>query len=120
MSGSSLSSVGIGAAIALASRCSQRMRGRLNGRSIVPEGWFKEAGAAHEIGGQTVPYGYMWWIADVGSFVAVGIFGQYMFINPKEHLAIVVLSARSKPEDTPLADSSDDAAFVAAVAAALH
>jgi len=94
--------------------------GRLNGRSIVPDGWFKAAGAAHEIGGKTVPYGYMWWVADVGSFVAVGIFGQYMFINPKEHLAIVVLSARPKPEDTSLADSSDDGAFVAAVAAALH
>jgi CubicO group peptidase (beta-lactamase class C family) len=94
--------------------------GRLNGKSIVPDGWFREAGAAHEIGGKTVPYGYMWWVADVGSFVAVGIFGQYMFIVPKEHLAIVVLSARPKPEDTSLADSSDDGAFVAAVAAALH
>jgi CubicO group peptidase (beta-lactamase class C family) len=94
--------------------------GRLNGRSIVPEGWFKEAGAAHEIGGKTVPYGYMWWFADVGAFAAVGLFGQYMFIIPKEHLAIVVLSARPKPDDTSLPDSSDDGAFVTAVAAALH
>jgi CubicO group peptidase (beta-lactamase class C family) len=94
--------------------------GRLNGRSIVPDGWFGEAGVSHKIGGKIVPYGYMWWVADVASFVAVGIFGQYMFINPKEHLAIVVLSARPKPEDTSLDDSSDDGAFVAAVAAALH
>jgi CubicO group peptidase (beta-lactamase class C family) len=94
--------------------------GRLNGRSIVPEGWFREAAAAHAIGGKTVPYGYMWWIANVGSFAAAGIFGQTMFINPKEHLAIVVLSARPKPEDTALTDDSDDGAFVAAVTAALH
>src|ERR1700728_1907402 len=53
--------------------------GRINGRSIVPEGWFKEAGAAREIGGKMVPYGYMWWNADVGAFVGVGLFGQYMF-----------------------------------------
>jgi len=94
--------------------------GILNGRSIVPKGWFKEAGAAHEIGGKMVPYGYMWWHADVGAFVAVGLFGQYMLINPKEHLAIVVLSARPKPEDTAVVDDADDGAFVAAVAAALH
>ena len=100
--------------------------GRLNGRQIVPEGWFKEAGAAHEIGGKTVPYGYMWWIMPqtvqihVGAFLAVGIFGQYMYINPREHLAIVVLSARPKPDDNSLADSSDDGEFVTAVAAALH
>jgi CubicO group peptidase (beta-lactamase class C family) len=94
--------------------------GRINGRSIVPGGWFKEAGAAHEIGGKTVPYGYMWWFADVGAFAAIGLFGQYMFIIPKEHLAIVVLSARPKPEDNSAADSSDDGAFATAVAAALH
>jgi CubicO group peptidase (beta-lactamase class C family) len=62
----------------------------------------------------------MWWIADVGAFVGVGLFGQYMFIIPKERLAIVVLSARPKPDDNSLADSSDDGAFVTAVAAALH
>jgi CubicO group peptidase (beta-lactamase class C family) len=100
--------------------------GRLNGRYIVPEGWFKEAGVPHEIGGKPVGYGYMWWIMPqdmpihAASFLAVGIFGQYMYINPKEHLAIVVLSARPKPEDTSLDDLSDDGEFVTAVATALH
>lgn len=99
--------------------------GRLNGRSIVPEGWFKEAGVDHVIGGKAVPYGYMWWIMpqtepNVGAFVAIGIFGQYIYINPKEHLAIVVLSARPKPEDNSAAESSDDGEFVTAVATALH
>jgi CubicO group peptidase (beta-lactamase class C family) len=98
-------------------------QGRLNGRSIVPEGWFGEAGSAHKIGGKTVDYGYMWWTPSqdipihVGAFAAVGIFGQYMYINPREHLAIVVLSARSKPE--PQFDL-DDEAFFSAVATALH
>src|SRR5450631_852598 len=89
--------------------------GRLNGHSIVPEGWFGEAGSAHKIGGKTVDYGYMWWTPSqdipihVGAFAAVGIFGQYMYINPREHLAIVVLSARSKPE--PQFDLDDEAFF---------
>jgi len=94
--------------------------GRLNGRSIVPEGWFGDAGAAHTIGGKKVSYGYMWWVASPEAFAGVGIFGQLMYINPKEHLAIVVLSARPKPEDTALDESADDVAFVTAVTVALH
>jgi CubicO group peptidase (beta-lactamase class C family) len=101
-------------------------QGRLNGRSIVPDGWFGEAGTSRQIGGKTVDYGYMWWIPPptipmhVGAFEAVGIFGQYMYINPREHLAIVVLSARPKPVDESRDELVDDAAFFAAVATALH
>jgi CubicO group peptidase (beta-lactamase class C family) len=100
--------------------------GRLNGRPLVPEGWFKEASMPHEIGGKTIDYGYMWWIppqsvpVHAGAFEAVGIFGQYMYINPREHLAIVVLSARPKPVDDSRDELADDAAFFAAVAMALH
>jgi CubicO group peptidase (beta-lactamase class C family) len=100
--------------------------GHLNGRALVPEGWFDEAGVPHEIGGKTVEYGYMWWIPPqsnpihAGAFAAVGIFGQYMYINPREHLAIVVLSARPKPVDDSRDEFADDAAFFAAVATALH
>ena len=98
--------------------------GRLSGRDLVPQSWFMEAGAPREIGGKLVDYGYMWWIPPqsvpmhAGAFEAVGIFGQYMYINPSEHLAIVVLSARSKPEDD-LADVVADS-FFASVATALH
>jgi CubicO group peptidase (beta-lactamase class C family) len=100
--------------------------GRLHGRLLVPEGWFKEAGVPHDIGGKMVDYGYMWWIppqsvpVHAGAFEAVGIFGQYMYINPREHLAIVVLSARPKPVDDSRDELADDAAFFAAVATALH
>ncbi len=98
-------------------------KGRLNGRPIVPEGWFGEAGVPHKIGGKSVDYGYMWWIPPqtesmhVGAFEAVGIFGQHMYVNPREGLVIVVLSARSKPEP---AFELDDDAFFSAVATALH
>jgi CubicO group peptidase (beta-lactamase class C family) len=98
-------------------------QGRLDGRLIVPEGWFDEAGAPHRIAGKTVDYGYMWWIppqtnpVHIGAFEAQGIFGQYIYINPRERLVIVVLSAQSKPE-SPM--ELDDDAFFAAVATALH
>jgi len=99
-------------------------RGRLNGRPIVPDGWFDEAGAPHRIGDKTVNYGYMWWVplpqtdpVHAGAFEAAGIFGQYLFINPRERLVMVVLSARSKPEPQM---QLDDDAFFAAVTTALH
>ena len=100
--------------------------GRVNGRYIVPEGWFADAGTSHAIGGKPVDYGYMWWIPPqstpihAGAFEAVGIFGQYMYINPREHVVIVVLSARPKPVDQSRDELADDSAFFAAVAAALH
>ena len=95
-----------------------------NGKALVPESWFKEAGVPRDIGAKRVDYGYMWWIppqsvpVHAGAFEAVGIFGQYMYVNPREHLAIVVLSAHPKPAD----DSADILAdsFFAAVATALH
>ncbi|MBS0389350.1 MAG: serine hydrolase, partial [Proteobacteria bacterium] len=99
--------------------------GRIDGRTIVPPGWFNEAGTARLIGGKQVDYGFMWWIPPqgepihAGAFEAVGIFGQFMYINPREHLVIVVLSARSKPSETARLELDDDA-FFAAVATALH
>ena len=51
------------------------------------------------------------------AFEARGIFGQHLYINPREKLVIVVLSARSKPTD---ANVLPDGAFFAAIARALH
>ncbi len=99
--------------------------GVIDGQPIVPEGWFEEAGQAHQIGGKTVGYGYMWWIPDQtdpihnNAYQAEGIFGQFIYVNPKERLVIVVLSARPKPSDRSRLELDDDA-FFAAVAKALH
>jgi CubicO group peptidase (beta-lactamase class C family) len=98
-------------------------RGRLDGQLIVPDGWFDEAGVPQHIGDKTIDYGYMWWIPSqsdpvhAGAFEAAGIFGQYLYVNPRERLVIVVLSARSKPEPQM---QLDDDAFFAAVATALR
>lgn len=97
--------------------------GRIGGHAIVPDRWFTEAGAAQDIGGKKVDYGYMWWIPSqsnplqAGAFEAIGIFGQFMYINPREHVAIVVLSARSKPAETGRLELDDDAFFAAVVKA---
>jgi CubicO group peptidase (beta-lactamase class C family) len=39
-------------------------------------------------------YGYHWWIPDLqGEYVAVGIFNQFIYVNPRERLVIVKSSA---------------------------
>jgi CubicO group peptidase (beta-lactamase class C family) len=97
--------------------------GRVDGHAIVPTRWFTDAVHPLTIGGRTINYGYTWWIPDrhdpiqAGSLEAQGIFGQHLYINPREQLVIVVLSARSKPE--PELELDDDA-FFGAVATALH
>jgi CubicO group peptidase (beta-lactamase class C family) len=99
--------------------------GVIDGERIVPEGWFSESGAPYHIGDRLVPYGYMWWIPELqapelaGAFQAEGIYGQYIHINPRENLAIVLLSARSKPNYRLRYELNDDA-FFAAVARALR
>ncbi len=98
--------------------------GVIEGKRTVPEGWFREAGTAHVIGGKAVDYGYFWWPIPAGdpihqgAFQAIGIFGQHMYINPREKLVIVVLSARPKPDSS--AHILNDAAFFAAAARALQ
>ena len=98
--------------------------GVIDGQRIVPEGWFREAGTAHVIGGKREDYGYLWWPIPAGdpihqgAFQAVGIFGQHVYINPHEKLVIVVLSARPKPNSS--AEVVNDESFFAAVAKSLR
>jgi len=97
--------------------------GVIDGKRTVPQGWFDEAGSAKEIGGKTVEYGYLWWTypngdgVHDGAFQALGIFGQHLYINRKEKVVIVVLSARPKPMGSTVVD---DSAFFGAVVKALR
>ena len=97
--------------------------GEIEGHSVLPEGWLAQATAPHEIGGKSVDYGYFWWpvpagdAIHAGAFEARGIFGQMIYINPREKLVIVVLSARPKPTG---ASVLNDNAFFGAVARGLQ
>jgi CubicO group peptidase (beta-lactamase class C family) len=62
---------------------------RVDGRSIVPEGWLHEATTTQvAIGQPGRGYGYLWWTYADGSYAARGIFGQGIFIDPKRKLVI--------------------------------
>jgi CubicO group peptidase (beta-lactamase class C family) len=87
--------------------------GKIGGASILPDGWIAEATR------QQVPgYGFQWWVHDDGTYEAVGIFGQAIFVNPKEDLIIVTLSAWPKATDHKFTAISN--AYFAAVTKALH
>jgi len=40
-------------------------------------------------------YGYQWWIPEQpkGDFMALGVYGQYIYVNPKKRVVIVKTSA---------------------------
>ena len=63
---------------------------RVDGKSIVPEGWLAEATSERTgIGRPGRGYGYQWWTYTDGTFAARGIFGQGIFIDPKRKVVIV-------------------------------
>ncbi len=68
--------------------------GRVEGRSILPDGWLQAATRKQvDIGRPGFGYGYQWWTRDNGSFNAYGIHGQVIHIDPARGLVIAVNSA---------------------------
>lgn len=78
--------------------------GKAGGARILPEWWVADAGSSKVVASRTVDYGYMLWLMSnasgtihEGAFEARGIFGQHIYVNPKERVVIVVWSALPKP-----------------------
>lgn len=97
--------------------------GTIDGASILPEGWTREAAGPTTLkGGGALAYGYMWWPGwtrasrEDGAFAAVGIQGQNIYINPARRVVIVTFGAQPKPVGK---EPVDPMAFFDAVAAAL-
>jgi len=87
--------------------------GTIDGASIFPDGWVAESTRQQAPG-----YGFQWWVHDNGTYEAVGIFGQAIFIDPNEDLIIVTSSAWPQAdEDKNYAISK---AYFSAVTAAMH
>ncbi|MCF8356912.1 MAG: beta-lactamase family protein [Melioribacteraceae bacterium] len=75
--------------------------GRINGKSIVPNDWFKTATQIQVPLWPGGGYGYGWWIFNGRSFDALGIHGQRIHVDPSRQLVIAVNSA------WPEADSNE-------------
>jgi CubicO group peptidase (beta-lactamase class C family) len=63
--------------------------GMAGGEQVLPDGWITQATTKQaEIGAPGRGYGYQWWTMDDGAYIAQGIFGQGIFIDPKRNLVI--------------------------------
>lgn len=72
--------------------------GAIDGESVLPDGWVKAASSPQMINGKKVDYGYMLWPLGNKSYAAVGIFGQFIYVDPLRDLVVVMWGATPKPE----------------------
>ncbi|SDE81859.1 serine hydrolase domain-containing protein [Limimaricola pyoseonensis] len=78
--------------------------GVIDGEPVLPEGWTEAAGQPQTLRtGAEIDYGYMWWPAwteasiEDGAFAAVGIHGQYVYVNPRQRVVIAMTAAQPEP-----------------------
>ncbi|MCE7032989.1 beta-lactamase family protein [Lysobacter sp. GX 14042] len=88
--------------------------GRIDGESVIAEAWMQGAVQGH--GSEDAPergYGYQWWTDTDGSYSAVGIFGQMVYVDPSRDLVIVQLAAWPRATSSELVKARRD--FVDAI-----
>ena len=80
-------------------------QGQWQGKQIVSASWVKDsltADAPHLMAAAhpefPVSYGYQWWlpVSTEDEFAAIGVYNQFIFVNPKRNLVIVKLSANPR------------------------
>ena len=91
--------------------------GVAGGDSILPTGWIQEATTPKQLrDGTHLEYGYLWWPGRDGAFMAMGIHGQYIYVNPRAKVVVVAWGARPHPTEGQVVD---DWAFCDGVVKAL-
>ncbi|HVN85218.1 MAG TPA: serine hydrolase [Candidatus Binatia bacterium] len=99
--------------------------GDWNGRRVVPEQWVRESvvpdrpdlrHSGEYFPDWTIGYQYQWWVPEgtEGEFMAIGVWGQYIYVNPGRNVVIVKTSV---DPDFDFRDMENLAAFRAIVAA---
>lgn len=78
--------------------------GNINGEQALPKAWiadsldisaeYSKPGANHD-SYNAIGYGYQWWIpeGDEGEFLAIGVYSQWIYINPTKNIIVVKTSA---------------------------
>jgi CubicO group peptidase (beta-lactamase class C family) len=112
-----------------------RLGGQWNGQQLVPADWVAESTSSSEphmqegqmmVGEEIFPFGYayQWWIPSgkTGAFTAIGIYNQFVFVDPASGATVVKLSANHRYGLSPYeADDreGETVAFIRAVIAEL-
>jgi CubicO group peptidase (beta-lactamase class C family) len=89
-------------------------QGRIGGTYVVPPGYVERAGSRTVIDAETVDYGYGLWPLHGNTYAAIGIFGQYIFVDPDQDLVVTIWSAQPKPVN---GQGIDEYAFLEALSA---
>lgn len=71
---------------------------RIKGKSILPDDWLQTATHTQIPLWPGWGYGYLWWTLNDGTFRALGIHGQMIYIDPARHLVVVVNSVWPEAE----------------------
>ncbi len=67
-------------------------KGNWNGTQLVPESWVSTSTKVDETEGSVWYYQYQWWLPTrSGDYMAQGILGQYIYVNPAKKIIIVRL-----------------------------
>lgn len=92
--------------------------GAIEGRSVFSSSWLNRATSPHyPINDQGDGYGYLWWCYKDGSYVALGIFGQMLYINPHKNIVIAQMAAWPRAGSEKLSNERQN--FIEAVFRAL-
>jgi len=79
--------------------------GKWQDQQIVPSSWVSQSTAVSapksSTQGDAMQYGYQWWIPpnSDGEYFATGIYGQYIYIDPKTGVVVVKTAANRKFRD---------------------
>jgi CubicO group peptidase (beta-lactamase class C family) len=89
--------------------------GVANGHRIVSSDWIRESTRPTAPEGPGPGYGYQWWMAQrPGAFQAIGLQGQFIYIDPATRTVVVKLSYFPPGNETAAAET---AAFMSAASA---
>lgn len=66
-------------------------KGNWNGKQIIPESWITQTLNSSKKDGQRLTYHYNWGIGPrkYGSFYAIGLYGQFIYVYPEKNVIIV-------------------------------
>ncbi|MCB1646437.1 MAG: serine hydrolase [Pseudomonadales bacterium] len=105
-----------------------RNQGMWAGQALVPSDYVEQsvrADAPHlQSGGPVVGdhplgpgYGYQWWLpaGDLGDYSAIGVYNQYVYVNPADETTIVKLSANPAYGTTSREEENKDVENIAAL-----
>ncbi|WEN14224.1 serine hydrolase [Rhodanobacter sp. AS-Z3] len=114
--GSDTGGSGLSATLADYARIGQFMLdgGRIDGQPMIADAWMHGAmRKQQDVASPGHGYGYLWWTDSDGSYAAIGIYGQMVYVDPARQLVIVQVGAW--PQATSKALVASRRAFIEAV-----